>query len=174
MKILLVQLESSFPHAKFLQKKLSEEFGMETMVHPGIVKIPNGFFNLRKHKWDAEKIISMLREHFSNTREGKFLVLGLCLEDIFADSLNFVYGLGEKNGNFGVVSGFRLNPTFYNESFDLRLFETRALKESTHEIGHMLNLDHCKNKRCVMSFSPNIIFVDRKEEKFCQKCKYLL
>ena len=174
MKILLVQLEGAFPNVKSLSSKLSELFGMETAIYFGIIKIPSSFFNLKKRKWDAEKIISMLREHFSKTREGNFLVLGLCHEDIFADSLNFVYGLGEKNGNFGVISSFRLNPTFYNESMNAKLFEERALKEATHEIGHMLNLDHCKNKRCVMSFSPNIIFVDRNEPEFCEKCKCLL
>ncbi|WP_236953667.1 hypothetical protein [Methanocaldococcus bathoardescens] len=42
--------------------------------------------------------------------------------------------------------------------------------EFIHEISHVLGLMHCKNKRCVMSFSNSIIDVDLKDWKYCEKC----
>jgi archaemetzincin len=44
-------------------------------------------------------------------------------------------------------------------------------KETLHELGHILGLEHCPNPRCVMSFSNSIYDVDRKEARFCEMCK---
>ena len=49
----------------------------------------------------------------------------------------------------------------------------RVKKEAVHEIGHTFGLGHCLNKICVMSFSPSIFDVDRKEVHPCKKCERL-
>ena len=101
------------------------------------------------------------------------MVLALVPYDIFADALNFVFGLGERGGNFAVVSYFRLDPSLGNRK-DEKLFRERIVKEAVHEVGHMMGLEHCRNKRCVMTFSPNLLFVDKKTPDFCERCKFLL
>ncbi|HIC98260.1 MAG TPA: matrixin family metalloprotease, partial [Pyrodictiaceae archaeon] len=45
----------------------------------------------------------------------------------------------------------------YGLPADKELFKLRALKEAMHEIGHVLGLLHCTDKRCVMHFSNSII-----------------
>lgn len=93
------------------------------------------------------------------------VTLGVTEEDIYANSMNFVFGEAELNGSRAIVSIFRL------KSMDRQLVYDRLLKESIHEIGHVLGLRHCRNKTCVMSFSNSILEVDRKTSQFCELCK---
>ncbi|MEK6953426.1 MAG: archaemetzincin family Zn-dependent metalloprotease [Candidatus Micrarchaeota archaeon] len=174
MKILLVELEAHFPQSSHLKTELNAIFKKELSLHHSILRIPHEFFNLQKQKWDAERIIGFLHEKFQKTQEGKFMVLALFPYDLYADSLNFVYGLGERGGNYAVISYFRLSEHFYGRNADEKLFSGRILKEAMHEIGHMAGIEHCRNKKCVMAFSPNIIFVDRKKAEFCGRCKLFL
>lgn len=51
------------------------------------------------------------------------------------------------------------------------LFHLRAVKEAVHELGHTYGLGHCRNPRCVMSFSNSLRDVDRKERDFCPSCR---
>jgi archaemetzincin len=173
MKLLIVELEKHYPHLGRLKEGLQKSLKYEISSHNKLIAPDITVFNQRKSKWNSEKIISVLRQQFSGTRDENFFILGLMPYDIYANSLNFVYGLGERNGNFAVISYFRLDQRFYNKERDDKLFQQRVLKESIHEIGHMMGLEHCKNKNCVMSFSPNILFVDRKTDKFCARCEFL-
>lgn len=171
MKLHLVEFESPYPGLRQLKSDLLGVFKFEISVHEKILKAPNEYFNQRKAKWNAQALLFQLREEFLKRREGKFMVLGIFPNDMYADGLNFVYGLSERNGTFSVISHFRLDEKFYGRHFDQKILSERVTKEAIHEIGHMLNLPHCTNKKCVMSFSPNIFFVDRKTANFCDKCK---
>lgn len=174
MKILLVELERHFPHLGDLKAELHRIFGMEVSVHSRLVQMPHENFNAKNQKWDAAAIIWHLRGEFDPKREGKFMVMALSPYDLYADSLSFVYGLAEKSGNYAVLSYFRLDERFYGRRHSEKLFRDRVLKEALHEIGHLAGLEHCKSKKCVMTFSPNIIYVDRKKAEFCERCKMFL
>ncbi len=108
-----------------------------------------------------------VRKQFNSTcilrlLEPRWITLGITNADIYANKMNFVFGEAELNGSRAVISLYRLKGK--------KLYE-RAVKEATHEIGHVLGLKHCRNMRCVMSFSNSIEYVDFKSEDFCDLCK---
>jgi archaemetzincin len=76
-----------------------------------------------------------------------------------------IFGLGYKPGKSCVVSYFRLGS-------DALKLKDRLAKISVHEIGHNLGLDHCKNKRCVMTDAvEKISTIDNAEMRLCSKCR---
>jgi archaemetzincin len=96
-------------------------------------------------------------------------VLGVTDVDLYAPSLNFVFGEAECPGDVALVSLFRLDPKFYDQKDDL-LLSQRTLKEAVHELGHTFGLRHCGSLDCVMFFSNSIYDTDRKQERFCTSC----
>lgn len=81
-----------------------------------------------------------------------------------------MFGEAELFGKRALISLARLRPEFYGLPPNKDVLKIRALKEAIHEIGHVLGLIHCENKRCVMSFSNSIIDVDLKDWRYCKKC----
>jgi archaemetzincin len=174
MKILLVEVETHFPFLGYLKSELHLQFRKEIVVHKKLEMMPAAYFNAKKGKWDADKILWHLREKLKDDASAKFMTLALFPYDMYNGPLGFVYGLSEQNGNFAVVSYFRLDPKNLGRGLDDKKLIERLIKEATHEIGHMHNLEHCKSKKCVMSYSPNIFFVDKKNKDFCERCKKLI
>jgi archaemetzincin len=102
------------------------------------------------------------------------LLLGVTDVDLYVPSLNFVFGEADPADRVAVISLVRLRPTFYGLQEDTGLFMERAGKEAVHEVGHILHLQHCTQRRCVMFFSNSLVDTDLKENQFCRKCnKYL-
>ncbi|MHA2358239.1 MAG: hypothetical protein ACXABK_05680, partial [Candidatus Heimdallarchaeaceae archaeon] len=63
-------------------------------------------------------------------------------DDLYVPIMNFVFGLATQH--FGaIVSFYRL------ENLEMKI------KESIHECGHVLGLDHCSNN-CVMQYSNTL------------------
>ncbi len=94
----------------------------------------------------------------------KDLALGFTEVDMFVPELNFVFGLASSDGACAVVSIQRLREK------DEGLLEERLLKEAVHELGHVLGLEHCDNRKCVMHFSNSLADTDVKGSGFCGKC----
>jgi predicted Zn-dependent protease len=46
-------------------------------------------------------------------------------------------------------------------------------KEALHEVGHLLGLEHCRD-RCIMSLSENREEAEKKPSQLCQSCSALL
>jgi archaemetzincin len=96
-------------------------------------------------------------------------VLGITRRDLFADRLNFVFGLASRLSGACVVSVARLT-----QGADDAIFRARMLKEAVHELGHTLGLGHCPDPACVMYFSNSLDDTDRKGDRYCDRCAALL
>ena len=94
--------------------------------------------------------------------------LGVVDVDLYTPGLNFVFGQAQMGGPAAVIALPRLRQGFYGLPDDEALFHQRAVKEAVHELGH------CRNPRCVMSFSNSLHDVDRKERDFCPSCRLKL
>jgi archaemetzincin len=99
------------------------------------------------------------------------VLLGVAAVDLYAPSLNFVFGQADPASMVAVISVARLRPSFYGLQDDDRVLHLRAGKEAVHELGHLFRLRHCVNPRCVMFFSNSLADTDLKEDKFCDRCR---
>jgi len=98
-------------------------------------------------------------------RYGGSIAVALFDLDAYVPQLNFVFGLALPGLRVATVYTPRLR-----YMADDKLFIERLRKEVLHEVGHVLGLEHCSNRRCVMSFSNSILEVDAKEARFCVRC----
>lgn len=122
-------------------------------------------FNWARMQFNAVALNSFLYEVYrSFLKPRRSLVLGLVAGDGYVEGLNFVFGLAIPELSTATVYTARL------ESEDRAAYRLRLLKEAMHETGHLLGLNHCSNRRCVMSFSNSVREVDEKEPWFCPAC----
>jgi archaemetzincin len=91
--------------------------------------------------------------------------------DLYVSSLNFVFGLADRESRRAIIALPRLRQTYYRLPDDVNLFKQRVLKEAIHELGHVFGLSHCDNRRCVMSFSNSLADTDVKSRDFCSRCR---
>lgn len=87
-------------------------------------------------------------------------VLGITDVDLFAPSLNFVFGEADSQQRAAVMSTARLRGG--DE-------ERLVLTEAVHELGHTYGLGHCDDPHCVMWFSINLEQSKKKGWQFCPK-----
>jgi archaemetzincin len=94
---------------------------------------------------------SMILDELADLAPSDALVLlGIADRDLFARGKKFVFGEGSLERRVGVCSLARL------ASPAPALFDRRALKLMTHEIGHILSIAHCVTHRCVMQGSNTL------------------
>ena len=131
--------------------------------------LPEEAYDTGRDQHRAEVLIDLAGEVGGGEKN-----IALTEADLFYRRRNYVFGLAYLDGNASVVSTYRLQTSSdggFSEKNDREIFEDRIRKEVNHEIGHTLGLEHCENNRCVMSFSPTVQEVDRKEELLCGSCQ---
>ena len=126
-------------------------------------EVPEGAYDQRRHQYRAEAFLGLARR--AAGAAGK-RVLGVTDRDLYAEGLNFVFGLAESPGRAAVISLTRLR-----QSDDAARQRARVVKEAVHELGHTFGLDHCSDPRCVMYFSNTLADTDRKGREFCPSCR---
>ncbi|UCC19215.1 MAG: archaemetzincin family Zn-dependent metalloprotease [Promethearchaeota archaeon] len=139
-----------------------------------IISLEPSEYNTNRLQYNASKILNRIINYELNKKS--FRILGIIDEDIFTNSLNFVFGLAmspkgklSKKLVVALISITRLREKFYRRAENKKIFELRVLKEAIHELGHTFNLGHCKNF-CIMRFSNSLADTDKKSSKFCDVC----
>lgn len=145
-----------------IKEGLKEILGFEAEIGKEL-SLPPSAFNPKRNQYLAEEILGTLKAK-------KELVLGIADIDLYTPGLNFVFGLARPHAKTALISLTRLRQEFYDLPQNEALFLERAIKEAVHEIGHLLGLGHCSNKKCVMAFSNSLADTDRKGKQFCPQC----
>ncbi len=123
----------------------------------------------RRGQYNSTRILELLEAERLAIHGQK--ILAIVDADLYADGLNFVFGEAAPSAAVGIISLWRLNPERHGEPANQQLFKTRAVREAVHEAGHLLGLGHCRDRRCVMSFSNSLAEVDAKSSELCSVCR---
>lgn len=125
---------------------------------------PLTLFAWRRRQFRADGVLDFLASQMPGARPPHRLILGISEADGYINGLNFVFGLASPERGVAVVFARRLR------SHDPVKYKARLVKEALHEIGHLLGLEHCDTPGCVMNFSNSVDDVDRKNDRFCERC----
>jgi archaemetzincin len=171
MTIELIPLGSIEPSVSdHLRKNLTEVFYADVSVSRA-QPVPESAYNPTRRQYDSSVILRELAKRAGAHRQG---ILAIIDKDLYAQGLNFVFGEANASRGVAIIALPRLRQSYYGLPDDRKLFLSRALKEAVHEIGHLVNIGHCQDPACVMHFSNTLADTDRKDYRFCEKCRALL
>jgi len=103
-----------------------------------------------------------------------FKVIALFDVDLFIPLFTHVFGEARQNGRVAIVSLFRLESHADGSSPPSDRVLERVAKIALHELGHLLNLLHCDDDRCLMNFSGGVDTLDQTTFNFCRYCRTAL
>ena len=122
--------------------------------------LPSTAYVKHRRQYNGSAILDWLER----TRpEDAVALVGVTGQDLFADRLNFVFGLGSLGERTGVYSLHR-----YGQTYDVLL--KRALKVMNHELGHIFSLRHCIFYDCSMNGSNSLRESDGRPIHYCPVC----
>ena len=151
-----------------VKKVLETTYGVEVEILE-TKPLPKEAWYEPRSRYRAEKLLTFLD---AKTPEKYRIVIGLTAKDISTTKEEHedwgIFGLGELDGRVCVVSTFRLGARGADEA-KLRV---RLRNVAVHEVGHVMALEHCPIKGCVMQDAESSIeTVDRETGEFCDDCK---
>ena len=150
-----------------LNNRLSFTFGspIEISPEPAILDLS---YNPERDQYHASTLLKLIEACSTVRDEKKIAIVDV---DLYAQELNYVFGMADAISGVAVISLFRLRQEYYGLPPDNDLFLDRATKEAIHELGHTFGLEHCSNIKCVMHFSNSLADTDWKQSVFCSHCQ---
>jgi archaemetzincin len=142
-------------YLKIIAGSFLGELRINSLILPALAQ-PEYAFDKRRIQYNAGTIISRLE---LMEFKGCNTVIALMDADLFIPVFSFVLGEARMGGKCALVSLFRLQGNL-----------SGIVKVALHEFGHLLGLDHCHEKTCVMKFSKNIVQLDSISAMFCKYC----
>jgi len=86
---------------------------------------------------------AILQRMLSLASDAQTTCLGVTHLDLFIPILTFLFGEAQLSGRCALVSIHRLREEFYGLPPNSNLLWERLVKESVHELGHVVGLRHC-------------------------------
>jgi archaemetzincin len=125
---------------------------------------PQYAFDQRRIQYNAGSIIKALESGKDDPLFADYeKVIGILNVDIFIPIFTHVLGEARQGEKFALVSLFRLEHNM-----------ERAGKIALHELGHLCNLEHCMDSKCLMHFSKGIAELDSLPLYFCPYCSLFI
>jgi archaemetzincin len=135
------------------------------------MEYPEYAYDCHRLQYDAGIILKAFE---SVSFEGLAKVIGILDADLFVPILTYVFGEARQGGRCALVSLPRLRKNPDGTEALLPLFLERAAKVALHELGHLFNLIHCEDERCLMHFSGGVRDLDKAPPYFCRYCSIYL
>jgi archaemetzincin len=151
-----------------VSRMISAILGVPSTVSENHVRMM-GYVVSRK-QIDAQALLDSIQtyKHRHGIEEPVLLVVH---QDLFRDGNSFVFGLARQQVGAAVVSTARLGNEYYGRQTSDDDLMDRITKEGAHEIGHLLGLDHCGNRECIMFKPDTLDELDRKKKMLCTPCQ---
>ncbi len=132
---------------------------------------PEYAFDQSRIQYDAGSILKAL--DLGSLREYD-KVIGVLDVDLFVPILTHVFGEAKQGGRSALVSIHRLRDDLDANHPPTALLLERAAKVALHEAGHLFNLFHCMDEKCLMGFSGSLSDLDLRPLYFCRYCHTFL
>ena len=129
--------------------------------------LPESAFDEGRLKYNAGKLINILDD---SEFDGYSKIIGIISRDMFIPIFNYVYGQAVQGGSRSLVSIFRLNKNADGSTPSTALVFERAAKLALHELGHLFDLFHCNETKCIMHFSGVIEDLNKIPFYLCRDC----
>ncbi len=148
-------------------RKISSILGLPATVSENHVRMM-GYVDGRK-QIDAQVLLDSIQayKHRHAIHDPLLLVVH---QDLFKNGTSFVFGLARQSVGAAVVSTARLSNEFYGRCGNDDDLIDRITKEGAHEVGHLLGLDHCHDRECIMFKPDTLDELDRKKKVLCAMC----
>lgn len=101
-------------------------------------------------------------------------IIGVLDVDIFVPIFTHVFGEAKQGGKCALVSVYRLKRNSDGSTSPTSLVLERAAKVALHELGHLFDLPHCTDEKCLMHFSGGLENLDDAPLNFCRYCSVFL
>ncbi len=128
---------------------------------------PEYALDRRRLQYDAGPILKTMGNEPS---AGCAKVVGVLEQDLFIPIFTHVFGEAAQGGRCALVSLHRLQRNPDGSPLPEAVWLERAAKVALHETGHLFNLLHCTDERCLMHFCGDVLELDRTPLFFCRYC----
>lgn len=135
------------------------------------VDLPPSALAQDRMQYNAAALLGVL-ERLPSTECTK--LIGITAADLFIPIFSHVYGEARQSGRAALVSTFRLGEHGGGPDPGPAVLYERTAKVAIHELGHLFDLVHCDDERCLMHFSGSLAELDRIELLFCRYCRAYL
>ncbi len=129
--------------------------------------VPESAFDEVRLKYNAGILINELN---AMDFAGYSKIMGVMSRDMFIPIFNYVYGQAVQGGSMALISLYRLNRNADGSTSSTSLIFERAAKLALHELGHLFNLFHCNEIKCIMHFSGVIEDLNAIPFYLCRDC----
>jgi len=132
---------------------------------------PAGALDEIQLQYDAAKVLKYFESgHYDNYDK----VVGVFNVDVFIPTFAYVFGEAKQGGKYALVSLFRLAEVKKGHDPPPAVTCERAAKVALHELGHLYNLFHCEDQKCLMHYSGGLADLDKIPLYFCRYCNTYL